>query len=66
MGILNVTPDSFLDGGKWNSPQIALQHAIQMEKDGTDLLDIGAQSTRPGHTPLSDREELEVLKQFYR
>lgn len=64
MGILNVTPDSFFDGGKWNSPQIALQHAIQMEKDGTDLLDIGAQSTRPGHTPLSDREELEVLKQF--
>lgn len=64
MGILNVTPDSFFDGGKWNSPQIALQRAVQMEKDGTDLLDIGAQSTRPGHTPLSDREELEVLKQF--
>ncbi|MGN0519403.1 MAG: dihydropteroate synthase [Candidatus Fimenecus sp.] len=64
MGILNVTPDSFFDGGKWNSPQIALQHALEMEKDGTDLLDIGAQSTRPGHTPLSDAEELQVLKQF--
>ncbi|MGN0571494.1 MAG: dihydropteroate synthase [Candidatus Fimenecus sp.] len=64
MGILNVTPDSFFDGGKWNSPQIALTHALEMERDGADLLDIGAQSTRPGHTPLSDAQELQVLQQF--
>lgn len=64
MGILNVTPDSFFDGGKWNTPQVALNRALEMEKNGTDLLDIGAQSTRPGHTPLSDTEELEVLKQY--
>ena len=64
MGILNVTPDSFFDGGKWNTPQVALNHALEMEQNGTDLLDIGAQSTRPGHTPLSDTEELEVLKQY--
>lgn len=64
MGILNVTPDSFFDGGKWNAPKIALAHALEMEKNGTDLLDIGAQSTRPGHTPLSDAQELEVLKQY--
>lgn len=64
MGILNVTPDSFFDGGKWNSPQVALEHALEMEKDGADLLDIGAQSTRPGHTPLTDAQELRVLQQF--
>lgn len=64
MGILNVTPDSFFDGGKWNSPQIALEHALEMEKDGADLLDIGAQSTRPGHTSLTDTQELQVLQQF--
>lgn len=64
MGILNVTPDSFFDGGKWNSPQAALAHAIEMEQVGADLLDIGAQSTRPGHTPLSDVQELQILQQF--
>lgn len=64
MGILNVTPDSFLDGGKWNNPQVAIAHAKEMEEDGADFLDIGAQSTRPGHTPLSAAEELEILQQF--
>ena len=47
MGILNVTPDSFFDGGKWNEPQKAVQHACEMEANGADLIDIGAQSTRP-------------------
>lgn len=64
MGILNVTPDSFFDGGKWNEPQKAAQHAHEMEADGADLIDIGAQSTRPGHTPLSEARELEILRQF--
>lgn len=64
MGILNITPDSFFDGGKWNEPEIACRHAVEMEKDGADILDIGAQSTRPGHVPLSDDEELEILKRF--
>ena len=47
MGILNVTPDSFFDGGKWNDPESAVRHALEMEKDGADLIDIGAQSTGP-------------------
>lgn len=64
MGILNVTPDSFFDGGKWNEPQKAVQHACEMEANGADLIDIGAQSTGPGHTPLSEAQELEILRQF--
>lgn len=64
MGILNVTPDSLIDGGKWNEPQKAVQHACEMEANGADLIDIGAQSTRPGHTPLSEAQELEILRQF--
>lgn len=64
MGILNITADSFFDGGKWNSPSRALEHALQMERDGADILDIGAQSTRPGHIPLTDAEELSVLQTY--
>lgn len=62
MGILNVTPDSFFDGGKWNDTESAVRHALEMEKDGADIIDIGAQSTRPGHKKLSDKEELAVLQ----
>ena len=58
MGILNVTPDSFSDGGKWNRMDAALQHAEQMIADGADILDIGGESTRPGYTKLSDEEEI--------
>lgn len=58
MGILNVTPDSFSDGGKWNSMDAALKHAEDMIKDGADILDIGGESTRPGYTLLSDEEEI--------
>ena len=47
MGILNVTPDSFSDGGKYTSLDKALNHAIQMEKEGADIIDIGGESTRP-------------------
>lgn len=58
MGILNVTPDSFSDGGRWNSMDAALKHAEQMIADGADILDIGGESTRPGYTKLPDEEEI--------
>lgn len=59
MGILNVTPDSFSDGGKWNSVDAALKHTEKMISDGCDILDIGGESTRPGHVQISDEEEIE-------
>lgn len=58
MGILNVTPDSFSDGGKWNNLDAALKHTEEMIADGCDILDIGGESTRPGYTLLSDEEEI--------
>lgn len=64
MGILNVTPDSFFDGGEWNTPQKAIAHALEMQRDGADIIDVGAQSTRPGSTLLSEDEELEIIKQY--
>jgi len=48
MGVLNLTPDSFSDGGRWPTPQAAIERALQMEQEGADLLDLGAESTRPG------------------
>lgn len=59
MGILNVTPDSFSDGGKWNSLDAALRHTEQMIAEGADLIDVGGESTRPGYTAISDEEETE-------
>lgn len=58
MGILNVTPDSFSDGGKYNHLENAVTHAKQMIADGADILDIGGESTRPGHERISDEEEI--------
>ena len=58
MGILNVTPDSFADGGLWIDPSRAVDAALQMEADGADLIDIGGESTRPGAEPLPVDEEL--------
>lgn len=58
MGILNVTPDSFSDGGKWNDEDAALKHAEEMIEEGADIIDIGGESTRPGYTLLSDEEEI--------
>lgn len=58
MGVLNVTPDSFSDGGKFFDPQKAVDHALKMQRDGADLLDIGAESTRPGSHPIAAVEEL--------
>lgn len=57
MGILNVTPDSFSDGGKYTTLDKALKHAEQMIREGADIIDIGGESTRPGHTLISDEEE---------
>jgi dihydropteroate synthase len=58
MGVLNITPDSFSDGGRFLSIDEAVKHAIQMQKDGADIIDIGGESTRPGALPLSTSEEL--------
>lgn len=58
MGILNVTPDSFSDGGRYVDPDQAVRHALQMVEDGADLIDIGGESTRPGYEPVSAEEEL--------
>ena len=70
MGVLNVTPDSFSDGGPALDPARALDLALEMEAAGADIIDIGAESTRPGATPLSGREErsrlLPVLRQLHR
>jgi dihydropteroate synthase len=58
MGILNITPDSFSDGGKFQSLEFALSHAEQMIADGVDIIDIGGESSRPGSAPLPLEEEL--------
>jgi len=58
MGIVNVTPDSFSDGGRFFAPEAAIAHGLQLAAEGADLLDIGGESTRPGATPLSADEEL--------
>ena len=59
MGVLNVTPDSFSDGGRFNDPTIATNHALQMIEDGADIIDIGGESTRPGSDRISVKEELD-------
>ena len=58
MGILNVTPDSFSDGGRYLSMDSALFHAQEMVDDGADILDVGGESTRPGHVMISEEEEI--------
>jgi dihydropteroate synthase len=58
MGVVNVTPDSFSDGGRWLDPQAAVAHGLQLEAEGADILDIGGESTRPGAEPVSVDEEL--------
>lgn len=59
MGILNVTPDSFSDGGIYNQPDMALRHTEEMIRDGADIIDVGGESTRPGYERISDVEEIE-------
>ncbi len=59
MGILNVTPDSFSDGGKYFDQNIAVEHALNLIKDGADIIDVGGESTRPGSDPISVEDEIE-------
>ncbi len=58
MGVINVTPDSFSDGGRWLDPGIAVAHGIEMLRNGADLVDVGGESTRPGATRIEVAEEL--------
>ena len=59
MGIVNVTPDSFFDGGKHNTPDAAYEHAVSLLQQGATILDIGGESSRPGSEPVSEQEELD-------
>jgi len=59
MGILNVTPDSFSDGGRYHDKNRAVEHGLQMVRDGADIIDVGGESTRPGAAPVSLDDELE-------
>jgi dihydropteroate synthase len=61
MGVLNVTPDSFSDGGKYSDPDRAFARAVELEEEGADILDIGAESTRPGSQRIPEAEELRRL-----
>lgn len=61
MGILNVTPDSFSDGGRYDSVNEALKRARQMVLEGADIIDVGGESTRPGHEQITDEEEIERI-----
>ncbi|MCL1905484.1 MAG: dihydropteroate synthase [Clostridiales bacterium] len=61
MGIANITPDSFYDGGRYHTPQAAVEHILAMAEAGADIIDIGGASSRPDHTPVSAAEELERL-----
>ncbi len=63
LGVLNVTPDSFSDGGKYQDPDRAFARAVEMEEQGADIIDVGAESTRPGAAPISAAEELRRLIQ---
>ena len=64
MGVLNVTPDSFSDGGRFQSRDAALAQATKLVADGADIIDVGAESTRPGHTPIRLEEEWRRLEQL--
>jgi dihydropteroate synthase len=58
MGVVNVTPDSFFDGGRHGAPEQAIQHGLALAADGADILDVGGESTRPGAEPVDEAEEL--------
>lgn len=61
MGVLNVTPDSFSDGGRWLDPAIAVAHGTRMHRDGADIVDVGGESTRPGAQRINAEEELQRI-----
>src|SRR5437667_6261477 len=58
MGVVNVTPDSFSDGGQFLETQAAVAHALRLVEQGAELIDVGGESTRPGATPVDESEEL--------
>ena len=60
MGIVNVTPDSFSDGGKFDGHRRAIEHALMLVEHGADILDIGGESTRPNADPVSEADELKT------
>jgi dihydropteroate synthase len=62
MGILNITPDSFSDGGLFNQPDLAIARGLEIQTEGAQILDIGAESSRPGSTPISAEQEIERLR----
>lgn len=66
MGIVNVTPDSFSDGGKYLDPAAAVEHALQMQEEGAGIIDVGGQSTRPGSATLTANEELRRIEPVMR
>ena len=66
MGVLNVTPDSFSDGGSWTDPDAAVRHAFEMIDQGADIIDIGGESTRPNAAPVTAVEELSRLEPVLR
>ena len=66
MGVLNITPDSFSDGGQFLDSESAVAHGLQLEKDGADILDVGGESTRPGATPITPEEEIRRIVQVIR
>src|SRR5687767_13317857 len=59
MGVVNVTPDSFSDGGRFLDPGAAVEHGLKLVSEGADIIDIGGESTRPNATPVSEHEELQ-------
>src|SRR4051794_1902121 len=61
VGVLNITPDSFSDGGRYEDPDRAFARAIELEEQGADIIDIGAESTRPGSKRISEAEEMRRL-----
>jgi dihydropteroate synthase len=63
MGVLNVTPDSFSDGGRWLDPDAAVAHGLAMVAEGADVVDVGGESTRPGAEPVAEDEELRRVLQ---
>ena len=66
MGILNLTPDSFSDGGKFNTKKMGLKHAMNLFEFGADIVDVGGESTRPGSKPISEKEEWRRIEKTVR
>src|ERR1700761_8310684 len=62
MGVVNVTPDSFSDGGQWFGPEAAIKHGLELIAQGADIVDVGGESTRPGAQRVSQEEELRRIR----